>query len=285
MSASGSVGAATSASSTATGTSPHPCWASSSAAYRAERPDFAIGSKRHPDSVVVYPWLRRFYSWGYQVLTRLLLGLDVTDTQSGIKLARREIVTELLPILEEDGFTFDLELLAVARRLGYTSVVELPVEIRERFSSTVSPRAAVGMLVHAVRLTWRLRVAHHYERALRARRLTSLKRRPVMGVADMPARSSVLGDRPEPFHDPVDTGGQGLDVVGLDGREQGDPQLVPSQLAVGLGVDDAVGPQAPRPPRAASTASSKSMVAVTWLRSAGSGHEGLWRSSDRSAQL
>jgi glycosyltransferase involved in cell wall biosynthesis len=154
-----------------------------------DRPDFAIGSKRHPESVVVYPRLRRFYSWGYQVLTRLLLGLDVTDTQSGIKLARREIVTELLPILEEDGFTFDLELLAVARRLGYTRVVELPVEIRERFSSTVSPRAAVGMLIHALRLTWRLRVAHHYERALRARRLTSRQSRSAMAVADVPARS------------------------------------------------------------------------------------------------
>ena len=79
---------------------------------------------------MVYPWLRRFYSWGYQRLTRALFGLDVTDTQSGIKLARREIVTELLPILEEDGFIFDLELLAVARRRGYDNVVELPVEIR-----------------------------------------------------------------------------------------------------------------------------------------------------------
>ena len=91
-----------------------------------DRPDFAIGSKRHPESVVVYPRLRRFYSWGYQVLTRLLFGLDLTDTQSGIKLARREIVTELLPILEEDGFTFDLELLAVARRLGYTASSSCP---------------------------------------------------------------------------------------------------------------------------------------------------------------
>ncbi|MGA3214301.1 MAG: glycosyltransferase [Acidimicrobiales bacterium] len=128
-------------------------------------PDFAIGSKRHLESVVVYPWLRRLYSWGYQELTRVLFGLDITDTQSGIKLARREIVTELLPILEEDGFIFDLELLAVARRRGYTKVVELPVEIRERFSSTISPRAVFAMLVDTVRLTWRLRVARRYDRS------------------------------------------------------------------------------------------------------------------------
>jgi glycosyltransferase involved in cell wall biosynthesis len=127
-------------------------------------PDFAIGSKRHPQSAVVYPWLRRLYSCGYQRLTRLLVGLDLTDTQSGIKLAKREIVTELLPVLEEDGFIFDLELLAVARRRGYTNVVELPVEIRERFSSTISPRAVLGMLVHVMRLTWRLRVSRRYDR-------------------------------------------------------------------------------------------------------------------------
>jgi glycosyltransferase involved in cell wall biosynthesis len=131
-----------------------------------DRPDFVIGSKRHPGSVVVYPRLRRFYSWGYQGLTRLLFGLDITDTQSGIKLVRREIVTELLPVLEENRFTFDLELLALARRRGYRRVEELPVEIRERFSSTVSPRAAWDMLVDTVRLTWRLRIARRYDKAL-----------------------------------------------------------------------------------------------------------------------
>src|SRR3954451_681322 len=38
----------------------------------------------------------------------------------------------------------------------------------------------------------------------------------------------------------VDAGGQRRDVVGVDGREHADPQLVAAQLAVGLGVDDAV---------------------------------------------
>ena len=41
----------------------------------------------------------------------------------------------------------------------------------------------------------------------------------------------------------VDARGQRLDVVGLDGREHRDPQLVAAELAVGLGVDDPVGAQ------------------------------------------
>ncbi|MGO9335334.1 MAG: glycosyltransferase [Acidimicrobiales bacterium] len=157
----------------------------------SQRPDFVIGSKRHPESVVVYPKLRRFYSWGYQALTRLLFGLHITDTQSGIKLVRSEIVTELLPVLEEDGFTFDLELLAVARRFGYRRVVELPVEIGERFSSTVSPKAVWDMLVDTMRLTWRLRIAHSYDRALAAqRRAGQTPRSPEAPAAEAPPRAT-----------------------------------------------------------------------------------------------
>ena len=185
-----------------------------------ERPDFAIGSKRHPESVVVYPRLRRLYSWGYQVLTRMLFGLNVTDTQSGIKLARREIVTELLPILEEDGFTFDLELLAVARRRGYT-LVELPVEIRGAF---LVHGLSDGGLGHA-----RRRRAADMAAPARAplrpgsRRPTTCRAAtsgpPKRPVPTCPA-DHALGHRPEPFHDPVEASRQGLDVRGLDRRKQ-----------------------------------------------------------------
>ena len=57
----------------------------------------------------------------------------------------------------------------MAKRRGYTHVVELPVEIRERFSSTISPRAVFDMLVDTVRLTWRLRIVHSYDRAAERR--------------------------------------------------------------------------------------------------------------------
>ena len=41
----------------------------------------------------------------------------------------------------------------------------------------------------------------------------------------------------------VDAAGEGLDVGGVDGGVHRDPELVAAELAVGLGVDDAVGPQ------------------------------------------
>ena len=97
------------------------------AAIRAGDPDVVLGSKLHPDSDVVYPPLRRLYSLGYQQLTRLLFRLPTRDTQTGIKLIRRETLAAVLPKMLEKRFAFDLELLVVARRMGYRNFVELPV--------------------------------------------------------------------------------------------------------------------------------------------------------------
>jgi glycosyltransferase involved in cell wall biosynthesis len=132
---------------------------------KQRNPDFVIGSKRHPDSNVIYPPIRRFYSWGFQLLTKLLFGLNATDTQAGLKLARRDVIVRVLPLLEERGFAFDLELLAVAHRLGFDQIVELPIEIRERFSSSISLRAAWDMLLDAAGLFWRLRIVKEYDKA------------------------------------------------------------------------------------------------------------------------
>ena len=107
---------------------------------RTQEPDIIIGSKRHPESSVHYPPLRRLYSWGYQRLIHLLFRLNVKDTQVGIKLVDRRVIADVLPLLRESRFALDLELLVLARRLGYTRIVEAPVGIEERFGSTISPR-------------------------------------------------------------------------------------------------------------------------------------------------
>jgi glycosyltransferase involved in cell wall biosynthesis len=131
---------------------------------RRQHPDVVLGSKRHRDSQVVYPLARRLYSWGYQQLVRLLFHLDVRDTQAGIKLVRRDVLIDVLPSMTEQGYAFDLELLVVARLLGYRHLVEAPVRIGMRFTSTVSPRVVVEMLRDTVAIWWRLRVRHSYGR-------------------------------------------------------------------------------------------------------------------------
>lgn len=113
---------------------------------RTARPDFVLGSKLHEKSQVVYPFIRRVYSFGYQRLTWLLFGLPVRDTQTGIKVIRRDVLAAILPRTRETGFAFDLELLVVANRLGLSDFSELPVTIRKRFTSTISCKTALRML-------------------------------------------------------------------------------------------------------------------------------------------
>ncbi|HTZ10407.1 MAG TPA: glycosyltransferase family 2 protein [Acidimicrobiales bacterium] len=120
-------------------------------------PDVVLGSKRHPESQVVYPLARRLYSWGYQQLVRALFRLDVRDTQAGIKLVRREVLAEVLPLMVEQGYAFDLEMLVLAARLGHRDLVEAPVRIGRRFTSTVSRRVVVEMLRDTFAIWWRLR--------------------------------------------------------------------------------------------------------------------------------
>lgn len=129
---------------------------------RTEQPDIVIGSKRHPDSRVVYPVVRRLYSWIYQQAVRLMFRLTVRDTQTGIKLIKRDVLADVLPRMLEKRFAFDLELLVVARQRGYGHVVELPVEIRARFGSTISIRAVRQTLTDTLAIFYRLRILQSY---------------------------------------------------------------------------------------------------------------------------
>src|SRR5207237_1088445 len=80
------------------------------------------------------------YSWGYQQLVRVLFRLDVRDSQTGLKLVRRDVLARSLPRMVEKRFAFDLELFVVARHLGYRRLFEAPLRIRHQFSSTILSR-------------------------------------------------------------------------------------------------------------------------------------------------
>lgn len=127
--------------------------------------DFVIGSKRHPDSLVHYPAARRVASWLYQQLVRMLFRLDVRDTQVGLKVFRREVAEEVMPLLLVKQFAFDLELLAVARELGFKRLREMPITLRYRFTgSGVRSVAVLFALVDTAAIFYRLRVLRYYQR-------------------------------------------------------------------------------------------------------------------------
>lgn len=130
---------------------------------RASGCDAVIGSKRHPDSKVVYPRLRRLQSALYQLLIRLLFNLDIRDTQTGLKLFRRQVLSEVLPLLAIKRFAFDLELLVVASQLGYRNVCEAPIRLDYQFESTVNLASAWSVLWDTAAIFYRLRILRYYQ--------------------------------------------------------------------------------------------------------------------------
>lgn len=130
--------------------------------------DVVVGSKRHEASAVDYPAFRRFQSWVYQVLVRLLFHLDVRDTQTGLKLFRGVVLRTVIPLLAVKRFAFDLEVLVVARKLGFRKITEAPVELRYRFESTTNPIAAYRVLWDTAAIFYRLNFMRHYDRRQRA---------------------------------------------------------------------------------------------------------------------
>jgi glycosyltransferase involved in cell wall biosynthesis len=134
---------------------------------RRDSLDFVIGSKRHPESLVHYPRSRRMASWLYQKMIRLLFSLDVRDTQVGLKVFKREVAEEVMPLLLVKQFAFDLEFLAVAHALGYRRIKEQPITLKYRFTgSGVRSPAVLLALVDTAAIFYRLRILRYYQRKL-----------------------------------------------------------------------------------------------------------------------
>lgn len=111
--------------------------------------DIVVGSKRHPQSKVIYPWYRKILSWIYQLMTRALFNINVTDTQVGIKLFSRAVIDAILPNLEVDRYGFDLEILSLAQRAGFNEILEAPIRL-DYFGR--NQRFIVSDLLHVLRV-------------------------------------------------------------------------------------------------------------------------------------
>jgi glycosyltransferase involved in cell wall biosynthesis len=101
-------------------------------------------------------------SWAYYKLTRLLFRVNVRDTQTGLKLVRRDVLAASLPRLYEKRYAFDLELLVVARSLGYSRFFEAPVRVDYKFSSQIGFGSVVRIALDTAAIFYRLYVLGSY---------------------------------------------------------------------------------------------------------------------------
>lgn len=93
--------------------------------------DIVIGSKRHSNSQLSYPRERRILSAGYFFFVKMLFGLPINDTQTGLKLFKAHVLKEVFKEFISREFAFDLELLVTAHRFGF-KIAEAPVCINSQ---------------------------------------------------------------------------------------------------------------------------------------------------------
>lgn len=130
---------------------------------RVSGADAVVASKLHPASVLDVTRRRSLMSALFRRATRVLFRLDVRDTQTGLKLYRAETLAAIGPLLREDGFAIDVEILVAARRERRLSIVEAPVRIVSRHVTTVSWRRALGTAGGLARIFWRNHIGLVYE--------------------------------------------------------------------------------------------------------------------------
>ena len=91
--------------------------------------DIVCGSRALKDSVIFrhQPLYRRMGSKGFHIFMHTATGLwHVTDSQCGFKFMRRDVARALFAAQRIDGYMFDVEILVLAKRFGYT-VREVPI--------------------------------------------------------------------------------------------------------------------------------------------------------------
>jgi glycosyltransferase involved in cell wall biosynthesis len=124
--------------------------------------DIAVASKWHPQSHTEVTLKRRVLSFGFNALSRLLTGIKLRDTQTGLKALRRQVLDRMSPKFVVNRYAFDLELIGACNHAGYR-IVALPVDVS--IKSMVSFKEIFRMTIDMVKIAYRLRVLKYYQRS------------------------------------------------------------------------------------------------------------------------
>ena len=89
--------------------------------------DLAIGTRLAPHAHVVRGPKREAISRSYNLLLKATLRAGFSDAQCGFKAIRRDVAVVLLPLVEDQGWFFDTELLVLAEHNGLR-IHEVPVD-------------------------------------------------------------------------------------------------------------------------------------------------------------
>jgi hypothetical protein len=104
------------------------------------------------------------------MLVKILTGIRLSDTQTGLKAAKREALEEIFSKLTVKRYAFDVELLLIANLRGL-KIAELPVTIK--LQGLFNPKDIWRMFMDLLGITFRLRALKWYQKALPESKLIS----------------------------------------------------------------------------------------------------------------
>jgi glycosyltransferase involved in cell wall biosynthesis len=106
----------------------------------ADGADVAIGSRWLKTELQTrrQPLYRQLFGRVFNLLLRLVLGLNFKDTQCGFKAFTRSAAEKIFPLQQIERWGFDPELLFLARRFGF-KVAEVPVAWAHREGTRINP--------------------------------------------------------------------------------------------------------------------------------------------------
>ena len=124
-------------------------------AVQEAKADGAIGSRALDRSLigVHQPIFREYSGRAFNLIVRIVSGLPFSDTQCGFKLFRRDTVQQIFSRQLLERFGFDVEILFLARKLGY-EIVEVPVRWNDVEGTTVSTLSGLNAFLDGARIRW-----------------------------------------------------------------------------------------------------------------------------------
>lgn len=101
------------------------------------------------------PFLKKFLSRGWNLLSRILLGLTYADTQAGAKFFKKEVIDSIDKSFICKGFEFDVELLYKIKKKGF-KIKEVPMSLNETEGTTFRIRYILSMFNKLAKL-WQIK--------------------------------------------------------------------------------------------------------------------------------
>jgi len=97
-----------------------------------------------------------------------LFGFKVKDTQVGLKIFRKKIAKDVFSRIVVKKFSFDIEVLAAAYKLGYHKIYEAPVKLNFKGASSITSKSfwniILWMLWDTAAVFYRLRILNYYDK-------------------------------------------------------------------------------------------------------------------------